>query len=215
MSLAAVIAILLLLGPPPLLSELRLTRQKHRLPTPSRLPQKSFQLENDTLSAEIVYRDGSVFFNSLFNKKRDRDYITDNKGRLFFYTVGDYQNGKAINTRTVSSDGNTLTYVSSKQSDITMKRDKNDTVKVGTVTEIVLQDKKAGLEITLLLEIYDGKEVAKTDAIQKNKQGNEWVDKTYTLDITLPEGAAYLVIVNAAGQDRICDHILYVDARFS
>ena len=96
-----------------------------------------------------------------------------------------------------------------------MKRDKNDTVKVGTVTEIVLQDKKAGLEITLLLEIYDGKEVAKTDAIQKNKQGNEWVDKTYTLDITLPEGAAYLVIVNAAGQDRICDHILYVDARFS
>ncbi|MGI6270315.1 MAG: GDSL-type esterase/lipase family protein [Candidatus Howiella sp.] len=60
----------------------------------------------------------------------------------------------------------------------------------------------------------DGTEMAKTGAIRKNYQDGAWVDNSYVLEFKIPEGAKWLLISNDSGGSRICDHILFADARF-
>ena len=60
----------------------------------------------------------------------------------------------------------------------------------------------------------DGMEMAKTGPILKNYQDGAPVDKSYELEFQIPEGAKWLLISNDSGGSRICDHILFADARF-
>lgn len=60
----------------------------------------------------------------------------------------------------------------------------------------------------------DGTEMAKTGRIEKNYQDGAYVDKSYVLEFKIPEGAKWLLISNDSGGSRVCDHILFAEARF-
>ena len=136
-------------------------------PDPDPETEKRFLLENQVLSVDIAYQNGSIALTSLYNKQAKRDYLTEH-GRLFSYTLGDYDNQSALNQRTVTSDSGKLKLVSSREYDITFHRTSTETVKVGKTTEIVLKDEEAGLGITLLFEIYDGNAGIRYQAILEN-----------------------------------------------
>lgn len=59
----------------------------------------------------------------------------------------------------------------------------------------------------------DGTEMAKTGKILKNYQNGGWVDNSFEIEFAVPSGAKWLLIQNDAGTNRICDHIIFADAR--
>ncbi len=91
---------------------------------------------------------------------------------------------------------------------------KKFTVKVGLDSEMSKANYSYDQKNTVKIWI-DGKEVGTTGVIKKNMQNGAWVDNSYSFEITIPEGAEYLLIENNSGGDRTCDHILLADAKFS
>lgn len=158
---------------------------------------QSFLLENDALSAKVTFQNGSISLTSLYNKAAKREYLADG-GRLFSYTYGEYDNGNANGLRSVSSDGGNWSFVSAKETEIMMNISTSQQKKVGKTTEVIIKDEAAGLQITLLFEIYDGVAGVRYQALIKNLSDQKIViTKSDVISLSLPNEKHYLHYISA------------------
>ncbi|MBQ8381890.1 MAG: NPCBM/NEW2 domain-containing protein [Clostridia bacterium] len=172
-------------------------------PAPLPMDGQTFSMENDALAMTVAYEDGSAYLTSLYNKAAGKDYLTDGAGTLFSYTFGEYRDGSAIDPATVRSDGGNWELVSSGESDIVMNRTADEQVKVGKTTEIVLRDEAAGLQVTLLFELYDGVAGMRYQTLLKNLTDQKIViTESDVISLPLPDEAHRLHYVSAAADSR-------------
>ena len=174
-------------------------------PDPDPLPGdgQTFSMENDALSVTVAYKDGSVSLTSLYNKAAGREYLESGAGTLFSYTFGAYRNGDAVDPVTVRSDGGNWEFVSSEERDIVMHRTVDEQIKVGRTTEIVLSDRSAGLQVTMLFEVYEGVAGMRYQTLLKNLSDRKIViTESDVLSLPLPDESHRLHYVSAAADSR-------------
>lgn len=160
----------------------------------------TWSFDNDILSAEVEFSNGTLALGSLYNKAAEREYITPGADNyLFSYTIGDYINGGGSqNDIVAASNDGSWSLESADITDIVMNESDDVSTVLGKQLSIVISSDTAELTVTAVFQIYDDVSGMHYQCyIQNNADVKRVITQSDVISMALPDESHVLHYVEA------------------